>query len=159
MLNIGPQELLVILVVALLVVGPSRLPELGRTLGRGLRELRRAQDEVQRTIRTVIDEPAQTPGPRAHRSPRRAGDEDGSPPDRGAEPPAKPEPSGSTTAAAVSEAVRAAERAEPGSQPDEPAANEVARTLGRSLAELRRAREEIARTFRGELDDRGPGTR
>jgi hypothetical protein len=55
--------------------------------------------------------------------------------------------------------VRAAERAEPEGEPDEPAANEVARTLGRSLAELRRAREEIARTFRGELDDRGPGTR
>jgi sec-independent protein translocase protein TatA len=159
MLNIGPQELLVILVVALLVVGPSRLPELGRTLGRGLRELRRAQDEVQRTIRTVIDEPAPAPRPRGQRPSRPAGDEDGSAPDGGSEPPAEPQPSASTTAAAVSEAVRAAERAEPEAAPDEPAANEVARTLGRSLAELRRAREEIARTLRGELDDRGPGTR
>jgi sec-independent protein translocase protein TatA len=159
MLNIGPQELLVILVVALLVVGPSRLPELGRTLGRGLRELRRAQDEVQHTIRTVIDEPAPAPRPPAQRSPRHVADDDGSSADRGSEPGAKPEPSGSTTAAAVSEAVRAAERSEPEAEPDEPAATEVARTLGRSLAELRRAREEIARTFRGELDDRDPGTR
>jgi sec-independent protein translocase protein TatB len=46
MLNIGPQELLVILIVALLVVGPQRLPELSRQLGRGLREFRKIQDDV-----------------------------------------------------------------------------------------------------------------
>ena len=57
MLNIGPQELLLILVVALLVVGPARLPELGRTIGKGLRELRKAQDEVRRTIQVSLDEP------------------------------------------------------------------------------------------------------
>ena len=44
MLNIGAQELLLILLVALLVVGPRRLPELGRSLGKGIRELRKAQD-------------------------------------------------------------------------------------------------------------------
>ena len=48
MLNIGPQEMLVILLVALVVVGPQRLPEMGRTIGKALRELRRAQDEVRR---------------------------------------------------------------------------------------------------------------
>src|SRR3990170_2452183 len=58
MLNIGPQELLLILVVALLVVGPRRLPELARSLGKGIRELRKAQDEVSRTIRVNLeDEP------------------------------------------------------------------------------------------------------
>jgi len=46
MLNIGPQELLVLLVIALLVVGPQRLPELSRQIGRGLRELRKLQDDV-----------------------------------------------------------------------------------------------------------------
>jgi Tat protein translocase TatB subunit len=46
MLNIGPQELLLILVVALLVVGPQRLPELSRQIGRGLREFRKIQDDV-----------------------------------------------------------------------------------------------------------------
>jgi TatA/E family protein of Tat protein translocase len=51
MFNIGPMELMVILVIALLVVGPRRLPEVGRSVGRALREFRRAQDEVQRTLR------------------------------------------------------------------------------------------------------------
>lgn len=55
MLNIGPQELLVVLLIALLIVGPQRLPELGRTVGKGLRELRRAQDEVRRSLSEGLD--------------------------------------------------------------------------------------------------------
>jgi Tat protein translocase TatB subunit len=46
MLNIGPQELLVILIIGLLVVGPQRLPELSRQIGKGLREFRKIQDDV-----------------------------------------------------------------------------------------------------------------
>jgi sec-independent protein translocase protein TatA len=38
--NIGPMELVIVLVIALLVLGPKRLPEVGRSLGRGLREFR-----------------------------------------------------------------------------------------------------------------------
>lgn len=57
MLNIGPQELLLILVVALVVVGPQRLPELARSIGKGLRSLRAAQDEVRRTVNDVLEPP------------------------------------------------------------------------------------------------------
>jgi len=38
--NIGPMELIVVLVIALLVVGPKKLPELGRSLGGGMREFK-----------------------------------------------------------------------------------------------------------------------
>jgi sec-independent protein translocase protein TatA len=38
--NIGPSELIIVLVIALLVLGPKKLPEAGRSLGKGLRELK-----------------------------------------------------------------------------------------------------------------------
>ena len=46
MLNVGPLELLVVLAVALIVVGPERLPELARSVGRVIRQFRDVQDEV-----------------------------------------------------------------------------------------------------------------
>ena len=58
MLNIGPQELILILIVALVVVGPQRLPELGRSIGKALREFRKIQDDVKDTIKFDLnDEP------------------------------------------------------------------------------------------------------
>ena len=56
MLNIGPAELIVVLLVALLVVGPKRLPELGRTIGKGLREFRRATDDIRYSFEADLDE-------------------------------------------------------------------------------------------------------
>ena len=38
--NIGPLEIAILLVIALLVFGPKRLPEMGRSLGRGMREFK-----------------------------------------------------------------------------------------------------------------------
>ena len=52
MLNIGAGELAVILVLALLILGPKRLPELARGIGKFLREFRRQTDEVRSTIET-----------------------------------------------------------------------------------------------------------
>jgi len=42
--NIGPLELLVVLIIALIVLGPQRLPEVARSVGRGMREFRSALD-------------------------------------------------------------------------------------------------------------------
>jgi len=49
MWNIGFPELVVIFVIALLVFGPRKLPELGKTLGKGLAEFKRASNELKRT--------------------------------------------------------------------------------------------------------------
>lgn len=40
--NIGPMELVVVLVIALIVLGPKRLPEVGRSVGKGMREFKEA---------------------------------------------------------------------------------------------------------------------
>ena len=73
MFDIGLQELLVIGVLALLVFGPSKLPELGRMFGRAMREFRRASDEFRSTVETnlhinepdhvIAPSPIETPSP------------------------------------------------------------------------------------------------
>ena len=52
--NIGIPELLVIFVVALIVFGPRRLPELGKQLGKGLSEFKRASNELRNTLEEEI---------------------------------------------------------------------------------------------------------
>lgn len=54
MLDIGLQEMLVIGVIALLVFGPGKLPELGRMVGRAMREFRRASDDFRQTVETNL---------------------------------------------------------------------------------------------------------
>ena len=63
MFDIGLQELILIFVIALLVFGPKNLPQLGRSLGRAMREFRRASDEFRSTIETnlQINEPDPVP--------------------------------------------------------------------------------------------------
>ena len=53
--QLGPLEVVVILVVALLVFGPSKLPEVGRQVGRGLAELRKLQDTVRAELNDALD--------------------------------------------------------------------------------------------------------
>lgn len=48
-MNIGSPELMLIAIVALLVFGPSKLPELGRTVGRAVGEFRKAARDLQQT--------------------------------------------------------------------------------------------------------------
>ena len=55
-MNLGAPEILVILVVALLVFGPHRLPEIGRQVGGAMRELRKMQDSVKSELQAVMQE-------------------------------------------------------------------------------------------------------
>jgi TatA/E family protein of Tat protein translocase len=54
--SIGMPELILIFVVALLVFGPKKLPELGKSLGKGLAEFKRASDDLKKTIEDEIDQ-------------------------------------------------------------------------------------------------------
>jgi TatA/E family protein of Tat protein translocase len=56
--NIGPGELIIILIIALIVVGPGKLPDVGSALGRSLREFRKAASDVKES--TSLDAPAAT---------------------------------------------------------------------------------------------------
>jgi TatA/E family protein of Tat protein translocase len=63
MFDIGLQELVLIFVIALLVFGPKNLPQLGRSLGRAMREFRRASDEFRSTIETNLQMNEPDPAP------------------------------------------------------------------------------------------------
>ena len=56
MFGIGMTELLVILTIGLLVIGPKKLPELARSLAKGLAEFRRASTEMRREFLEVADD-------------------------------------------------------------------------------------------------------
>jgi sec-independent protein translocase protein TatA len=61
--NIGAPELIVILVIALLIIGPGKLPDVGSALGKSIREFRKASSDVQDVtkIDTSPIPPASTP--------------------------------------------------------------------------------------------------
>ena len=61
MFNLGPLELVAIFIVALLVFGPQKLPEIGRQVGKAVREFRKFQTSLQSEFRDVLDDPP--PGP------------------------------------------------------------------------------------------------
>lgn len=65
MFGLGVPELIFILILALLIFGPKRLPEIGRTLGRGMSEFRKASNDLKRTINVelALDE---QPAPPVH---------------------------------------------------------------------------------------------
>lgn len=58
--SIGPAEILVVLVVALVVLGPNRLPDAARSVGKALAELRRVSAGVQSEVREAFAEPPPT---------------------------------------------------------------------------------------------------
>ncbi|MBI3989921.1 MAG: twin-arginine translocase TatA/TatE family subunit [candidate division NC10 bacterium] len=54
MFGLGIQELLIIFIIALLIFGPKKLPDLGKALGRGIAEFRKASDEIRDGIVSQI---------------------------------------------------------------------------------------------------------
>jgi len=56
MFNLGAPELILILIIALLVFGPGKLPEIGGALGKGIREFRKASTELTDTFTKEVQE-------------------------------------------------------------------------------------------------------
>jgi sec-independent protein translocase protein TatA len=70
--NIGPLEIIVVLIIALVVFGPKRLPELGNSLGRGIREFKESvtgenKDEDEEDVKAISATQA-TAAPTAERT-------------------------------------------------------------------------------------------
>ena len=54
-MNIGPTELVIILVIALIVFGPRKLPDLGKSLGQAMAQFRRASDDFKRSWEQEVE--------------------------------------------------------------------------------------------------------
>lgn len=67
MLGFHPIYLVIILVVVLIIFGPGRLPELGGAIGKGIREFRKASDDVRNEVSKAVEGPrdATPPAPTA----------------------------------------------------------------------------------------------
>jgi sec-independent protein translocase protein TatA len=54
--SLGPAEILVVLVIALLVFGPNKMPDIARQVGKGMREFKRVQQHLKSELRDVVSE-------------------------------------------------------------------------------------------------------
>ena len=68
MFGIGMPELLLILALALIVLGPKKLPELARALGKGMAEFRKATDELKDEFRQLENEPPESSAQESEKS-------------------------------------------------------------------------------------------
>ncbi len=50
MFGVGTSELVIILIIAILILGPKEIPKVARSIGKGMRELQRAKDELKKNI-------------------------------------------------------------------------------------------------------------
>jgi len=92
--NIGPMELIVILVLALLIFGPSRLPEVAKGFGKAINEFRRASQELTAEVTKELDTTAEA---------LKESKETAKPPEEGTEPAEVPKEEEQSTEPAVAE--------------------------------------------------------
>jgi len=67
--SLGMPELIVIFVIALIIFGPRKLPELGRSLGRGIAEFKKATNELQHSLEEEIRKEEQRSAPESSTPP------------------------------------------------------------------------------------------
>ncbi len=89
----GPAELIIILVIALLILGPGKLPDVGAALGRSIREFRKASSDVQEAARIDTSPlPPSTPTSASPAAPPNTGAALTPPADARSEPTTEPKP-------------------------------------------------------------------
>ena len=113
MFGIGVPELILILVVGLIVFGPGKLPEVGRSLGKGLREFRKASNALTQAINTTDPPPAATVPQSVQQTPAAQPIQTAQP----VQETAQPAPATMESAAAAVAAHRAAQAETAGEQP------------------------------------------
>ena len=91
MFGIGFQEMLIILVVVLIFFGPKRLPDLAKSLGKGIAEFKKASEEVRKGIEEAVKEESDGEGRKAPEPPTTQADSAETSPHR-QEPAASPTP-------------------------------------------------------------------
>lgn len=104
MFGIGVPELVLILIIGLIVFGPGKLPEMGRTLGKGIREFRKASNALSQAINAPENQPQQPAAPAPQpQQPAAAPQESAAP---AAKPAAEAKPSAPAYQAPMQESVR-----------------------------------------------------
>ena len=77
--SIGMPELIIIFVIALIIFGPRKLPELGRSLGKSLAEFKRASNELRSTLEEEIRLEEQKPEPKPKTEPSKTAEASSAP--------------------------------------------------------------------------------
>lgn len=70
MFGVGTGELIVILIIALLILGPKEIPKVARTIGRAMREVRRVKDDLTKNIEFEDDAPSEAEADKVNKTAR-----------------------------------------------------------------------------------------